>query len=323
MLAVVCRSSGLKAEGVNDLQSLPVYLPQGAAIAKDAVGTAVGRALGRRTIDDALEVVTPALTKKAAKQAVAEGRATQSGLAGRISVTPDARTLGAAEGVSPLVDSGAITKKMTNTAKAGVIKDEVGVVAEDLEKQLTTMDVTPIVDRESMRGLYNDAMRQITEGGPLTGDAAKYAQTMLKQFESYLPKQGDITAVDILKARKKLDSWIKSQRKSTIFDPQVDNAISIALRAVRQNANALIAENAPGVAVAKMLKRQSQLYDALDMVSKKAVNEIGSTRMSRFAGRFPRTVGAAKGAAKLGLIGAGLGAVGAPAEHLIGSFFGE
>lgn len=257
--------------------------PHVAKLALAETGGVIGKAAKERLFSEALSVVEPKVTPSVAKSAFKQGRVTVSGLAKREGIAPDIQTQRAAESAM-----GIVRKSWTAAENSNAIRGEIGNVATKLEKDLSTMDVTPIVSRQDMEGLMRNALGRIGENPVLVGDAEESAARILRKFQTYLPKEGDITAGDILKARKQLDSWMMEQTGgSTVFDPRFENAKTIALRAVRQEANQLIATKAPTVAVKGMLARQSALYDALDNVAARGVKEIGTGRLKRFGQRHP------------------------------------
>lgn len=178
-----------------------------------------------------------------------------------------------------------VKKSNTLLQNTNAIHDEIGSVASDLRLALKTQRVNPIVDADDINGLIGQTKAQLAENPLLVGDAEKTGAKILDKFVSLLPKNRDITAIDILDARQGLDNWMQSIKGETVFNPATENAVSISLRAVRQGANTLIDAKAPDVAVKEFLKRQSLLYNAIENIAPKAAKEAGTGLLRWFATR--------------------------------------
>lgn len=264
----------------------------------------------KRLLNEALDVVSPKETSAVVKKGLKAGRGTSGGFSGTVGLEADAKTIKAAQAAA-----GIVRKGWTVDKNANAVLDEIGNTANKLKSELKSMEVTPIVSQEELHSVLQTAMKVIGENPTMVGDAEESARRILTKFKEFLPKGQDITAGDLLDARKKLDGWMGSiTGGSTVFNPAYENAKSIALRAIRQEANSLIASKAPGVAVKEMLARQSSLYDALDNIAAKGGKDVGTTRWKRFGQRHPT----AKGLVKLGgtSIAGGLGLT--EAQHLVG-----
>lgn len=179
-----------------------------------------------------------------------------------------------------------ISKKATLLENNNLILDEISKTAENLRSSLRTQEVMPIVSRQDMNSLVRTARNELSENPLLVGDAEKTGQKILDKFVDLLPRGRDINAEDVLDARQGLDSWLRTLKGNTVFDPARENAVSIALRVIRQGANDLIAAKAPDVAVKEMLRRQTLLYRAVENIAPKAAKE-GGTGALRFFGRHP------------------------------------
>jgi hypothetical protein len=174
-----------------------------------------------------------------------------------------------------------IAKGQTDLQNANAIHDEIGNTAQNLRTSLLSRKVQPIVTQDHWN-TFMDSVKSYIQANPLlVGDAEKTATKILDKFENLLPKGKDVTATDILDARQGLDKWIQSIKGGIAFDPKTENAVSIALRGVRQGANDMLEKVAPDVGVKQMLRRQSLLYDAIENIAPKASKEAGSA-----TGRF-------------------------------------
>lgn len=265
-------------------------------------GGLAGDAARKALVNEALDIVSPKQTARVGKAAIKGGRATPGGLFSAPGVAPDARTMRAAEAAA-----GIVKKNRTGVENANAVRAAIGEAAQKLEKDISTLEVVPIVQRGELDQLMARAMKEIGENPTMVGNAEKSAERILNKFKDFLPP-GDVTAFDLLKARKKLDKWIEGlEGGSKVFDPSYESAKTIALRSIRQGANDLIAEKAPSIPVKESLARQSALFDALENIAAKAVPELGKTGAEMFAKRHPMLTGLGKEAGRAALIGTGLG----------------
>lgn len=269
------------------------------AVAK--TGGLAGQAAQKRLVAEAAEIVAPKETAKVIKDAIKTGRAKEGGMFSAGSIDPNARTIRAAEAAAGIVKKG-----NSGVKNADAVRTAIGQTAETLEKDLKSLDVVPIVQRGELDGLMDRALKEIGENPTMVGNAEKSAERILTKFKSFLP-EGDVTAFDLLSARKKLDRWIGDlEGGSKVFDPSYENAKTIALRSIRQGANDLVAVKAPTVAVKESLARQSALYDALENIAAKATQEVSKSGINRYLSNNP----AQKEILKYGIGAAGLGTAG-------------
>jgi hypothetical protein len=142
----------------------------------------------------------------------------------------------------------------------------------------------------------------------MVGDAQKTAVRIVTKM-TQLMRDKKSTASNLLRARKELDAWMKSQKGINIFDPKQENAISIALREIRQTTNNFIAIKAKSVPVKTSLQRQSNLFTALDNIAPKAADEAGNAMLRAWRnvlsvlplrGEFNQTMAALFGVGGLG-----------------------
>lgn len=254
---------------------------------------------------EALEIVAPKLNKKTITQGLSRGLGGRNG--SQITLDADEKTIAAAKAIEDLVKTSTIRAKDTVEKKANAVLDEIGSVAEDLRSQLRNRDVQPILSPEELGGLIQRTKAKFEESPLLVGDAGKAAERIFNKFVSFLPKNRDIVAEDILDARQALDKWMKAEGRGSAFDPRTENAISKGLREIRQGANELLANKAEDVPTKAMFQRQSSLYDALENIIETGYKEVGTTGLQRLAKKHPYISGAI-GSAVGGLLPVGLGA---------------
>ncbi len=122
--------------------------------------------------------------------------------------------------------------------------------------------------------VLKDVGRKLKDSPVLVGDAAKSAKNALKHMRQFAAEQPQ-TGSGLLRARKKFDAWVRSQRPKA-FDPVYDNAMSLAIREIRTATNDFIAQYALNVGVKKSLRKQSLLLKAMENIAPKAADELGN-----------------------------------------------
>jgi hypothetical protein len=298
-------------------------------VAKDmAVGGAAGFALGGaggavsklttpKGVDQKVrEFLTPIVNKNKTGEYAARiraGKVTEGGLIKGREIAPDAHQIEVEDVVKAIPG---IDKVKSNLDANNLIHDQIGAKAAQLEADLANREVQPVVTQQHWNDYIDGVEKAVEENPLLTGDAQSSAIRIMNKFSKLLPKDRDITASDILSARKELDIWMKSLRGSGVLDPAKESAASIGLRAVRQGANNLLAELSPDVAVKQSLREQSLLYDAVDTLSEKALKEAPRIT-ERFFENHPLLGKAAKylgAAAAITAIGGAAGYGGSRAE---------
>lgn len=265
------------ATALKPFAEVPLAALETVALSK---GLGEAKTLFQKSADKAKEkylydILTP--TESVAKNsgymsAIKTGRVEPAGMFNSRSVTPDKNMAALVEELKtvPGIKKGQELLKTTNA-----VHKEIGATAQNLRTALRGRDIQPTVSVGDINKLYEDVQGTVSKNPFLSGDASKSADDIFKEFISRLPKDRPIVAEDILDARQGVDKWIASQRGPGIFDPAKENAVSAALRAIRQGANGLLADKAQDVAVKEMLLRQTRLFDAIDEIAVKAAKENG------------------------------------------------
>lgn len=266
--------AGLQGEGMKDAAKAVSKLNPADFESLDDFGKAAKSAATPKWLRDLTTSAQTTGKSGTLTQAIKQGRVEEGGVVAGRTIAPDAHQLAIEDTIK---DIPGVAKGKTLLENSNAIHDEIGNTAQDLRTQLADRDIQPIVTQEKWNEYLDGVKADIEENPLITGDAQTTADKILKKFQSLLPADKDITATDVLDARQGLDRWIKNLGKSAAFDPKTENAVSIALRATRQGANELIADAAPDVAVADLLRRQSLLFDAIDAIAPKAAKEAGST----------------------------------------------
>lgn len=261
------------------------------------------------------DLITPELTQTKGINAIKTGKVTEGG------VLKDRDITGAVpffeDTAKAVSEVPGISKSKTLLENNNAIHDHIGTVADDLVSQLKTLGKDmKIANLEQVPAKFNNYMKGVKttlkENPTLVGDAEKTATKILDKFESLVKEEGS-TPDAILSARKKLDSWMSTQKGDNIFDPKTEGAVSVALRAIRQGGNDFISSLAKDVdgneivKVQDMLAKQTNLYNAIDNIAPKAFKE-GASGFKRWIKAHPKLVGTAK---ILGTAGVGGGTAGA------------
>ncbi len=197
----------------------------------------------------------------------------------------------------------------TAVANGSALNAEIVKSAESLVERLRSMPVTKIATPQHLEALLKKAQAEASDS---MHNIPERTKQVFDKFVSFLPKGKDITAEDILQARKDTDAWLALDRGEKALDAATHNAASNSIQAIRHAANDLIKKLAPGQGVKKALKYQSALYKVLENVSAKgakAVNE--AERLANMPGikgvmaRHPHLTRAAEiaGGSALGLVG--------------------
>lgn len=189
-----------------------------------------------------------------------------------------------------------IQPKGTLQTNYNIIQKEVSSEAQSLTKALESNPV--IFPRKEFMTRIEDAKTALAESPTLVGDAAITAERIMAKYDKIL-KDHPSTASGLLTARKELDAWAKTQ-KSKVFDGK-EGAFDIALREIRNTTNDFIEEKAVAVDVKDSLRKQSNLFRAMDNIAPKASRE-GKDKIERainsikavipLKGDFMQTLGA-------------------------------
>ena len=260
---------------------------KGSAAAEGAIAPAVKGAVN--AVPPALEKGGTALVKNAAKQAEEAQNKFVQGL-----VLPKQTAAVKAEQVGRTTEKGIFKQKVVEpTAQEKAIAKEVGQIpgvspknslqgnynviakantaeAEQLIAKLKEKDVA--IKPEEFDAKLNDALGELKEHPLITGDAETTATRVIDGMKKISAKN-PMTASGLLQTRKDFDNWVRSLKGNGIFDPQRDSAASIAIQKIRQATNDFIESKVPDAKFKESLRKQSNLYRAMDNLEAKAAAE--------------------------------------------------
>ena len=218
----------------------------------------------RQRLDFAENLVRPEQTKRQLQdQALRTG---EGGLftTGRIEAT---------EAEKAIVDAVAALDKVSpsNTMRtnAKIIQQENIAEAKALENLLNSKPI--LVPKAEFRAAMEGAQLRLAENPLLVGDSARTAQKVVDKMNSLIEKNKS-TVGGILKSRKELDAWVKSQRPK-VFDSASESALTSSVKEIRNTTNQFLDDIVPDGAVKRSLNKQSNLFRALDNMGPKVAAE--------------------------------------------------
>lgn len=167
---------------------------------------------------------------------------------------------------------------------------------------------TAQISKREVDGSLNLAKMRLAQSPVLVGDAAKTSERLIEEAKRIVAENPP-TSAGLLQARQQFDRFVQSQRGEKVFDPTLENAMSMAVREVRQTLNALIDAKNPTAGVRDSLAKQSTLYRALDNIAPKAADEYSNAalrawqnamRILPLRGEFNQVMATAAGMGGLG-----------------------
>jgi hypothetical protein len=264
-------------------------IPGGSADATKAASTAgdlltpSAEKTAAKAASDALDIVSPKNTTKAAQKAIAAGKGQVTGWLKTASLSPDEATQQAARAVQ-----GIVSKSKTGIENANAVRDAIGKEAESLKSQIASVN-HPYTFKE-----LASSLKSIEKPVMLKSDSTlsrAYDTVVNKALDIAKSKDGTISS--LLDTRKEFDSYVQKEFPNIFSDARL-SPMQSAVKSIRNGLNDFIEKNLPdNVAYKDSLRKQSSMYDALDNISVKAANEIGTNAISR-AGRALQAHPAAK-----------------------------
>jgi len=270
--------------------------------AKSLDSTAKRQILKKRS-DFIGDLITPERTKKVLTEETSRTAERGRGVFKRSVVELSKKEKEIANEVSKIKS---VTPKNSFQGNLNAISQENTKLARKLDKAVGNRRVLGIHNKANKK--IDDAISlMITESPVITGKTETVANKIAIKAKQIIAKSPG-TPKGILDARKELDSWIKSQKGEKAFDPELEGALSVAVRSVRGALNDTV-EASTEASVKKSLRKQSLLFDAMDNLKPKAAAE-SNTAIGRlvqnmaqvlpFRSKFVNEVGTVLG---LGAIG--------------------
>jgi len=224
-----------------------------------------------------------------------------------------------------------VNKKNTLVGNYNAIAKDIAKKGNVLEQQLTKASFVKINVGELKQDLKN-SVEYLKENNPLiSGVPSTVAEKIFNQTNRIIAKV-DGTPLSILRARKELDAWLKTQPRDTFGDNA--NAYTVATREIRNVLNNAIENSLAkttldgkpigvNVKFREALREQSLLYKVNDRLGEKAADEFDTVlgrlgaNIGKLAIRIPTTplgifatISYGASAVALGPVAATLGALG-------------
>lgn len=278
-------------------------LPVGklAGLAKDAVGAGIAKAAGKTALDGVIDDVTPNLSAGAAAKRAAKQGLTKSTLTGKIGVSAGKDVKDIAQVVADNIPN--YDKLSTFTDKLNATRDAVYNLAENLKKQVAESGQDRVYPFKELAAKMNAVEEPIS----LRGTPFEKQIGLVKKAALDIAKKKGGTISSLFDARKEFDQLVE-RTYPNLYDKE-NAPMRSAIRGVRDTMNQFIEDKLPaGSDFRNQLLTQSKLFTAIDSLAPKATKEIGSTSLSRFAGRHPLISNMFKTAGKGVVEGTGAGA---------------
>lgn len=289
------------ARDVGDVANIAT-LPLGDAGAGLAKGTAedviknVTDTTGNSATKNAskvLDLVTPQLSKGQIEDAISSGLGKVDKITGKVKIAADSATQRAAEAVKDIVKPGKTVTENINRVRQG-IADEANKLKSSIESTDHPYTFTELASR----------LKSVPKPILISTDTAlnnAFDKTIDATLDIAKKNGGKVSS--LLDTRKEFDQLAKSQFPN-VFDDAKSGAMQSAVKGIRNEINNFIAENAPDAGVKESLSKQSSMYDAIDNMSTKVSQEVGTNKWVRGAQNFARKhpIASTLGAAVAGTI---------------------
>lgn len=223
---------------------------------------------------EALDVVTPSMTKLETEKALAQGRGTGGGLFSKTKITPDKRTIEVAENVK-----GIVSKNNSGAQNIQNVKNALSKEAQNLRAQIKPVDKAYSLDD------LNKALSNVEEPISLRGTPFEKQIKPIKEAAIKIAqKKGDMIS-DLLDARTEFDNLVEKTYPN-LYDKE-SAPMRNAITSIRDEINKFIENNLPeGVKYSESLRKQTLYYDAIDNIAGKSALETKSTGLGRFTKKF-------------------------------------
>ena len=288
-------TANLKA-GANVLGTATMFSGLGAA--KEAAANI----LGKDVLQSVAEDIGPELTAKAGAKAIAKGGTTKSLIRGVIKPVISDSEIADAKVVADNVPE--FNKLKTFSDKVNATRNAVYDMSDKLKQDVIAGGKDQKYSIKGLTSRINAAEEPIS----LKGTAFEKQIKPIKAAAIKIAQNNGDTISSLLDARKGFDELV-NKTYPTLWDKE-NAPMRNAIKAVRNAMNEHIEMNLPeGTNFRSRLLDQSKLFNAIDNMAPKAVDELGTTRIQRLVGRHPVSAGLIKKGAKVaggGLIG-GLG----------------
>lgn len=274
---------------------------EGVGAAKDVIGGAIAKGIGKDVVSSTVADVAPDLSGKAAAGAVAKGGATKNGLLGTVKQAATPADIKVAQAVDDAIPN--FSKLSTFTDKVNATRDAVSSMADKLQKAVVTSGKDRIYPFQELSKAIDGVDMPIA----IKSDPVLERQFGLaKDAALKIAKDNGGKISNLFDARKEFDELVAKQFP-TLYE-RTNAPMRDAITGVRGAMNDFIESHLPeGSGFKESLQQQSRLFKAIDNMAPKAAKEVGTNAITRVARAHPRVAGLLKygGTALAGGLGLG------------------
>lgn len=167
-----------------------------------------------------------------------------------------------------------------------IIEDAKDTEAQNLITHLQKNDV-PIADDDILNGLQA-AKQRLVNSPFITGDGETAAKKVVIGALDHI-MNNPRTASGLLQARKDFDAAVRKEKGDKFFGQEKEGPVNAAVGEVRNMINGLVDSAVPDVAVKESLRKQSNMYRAMEAIQTKGADEAGN-RVSRAAKKIGKKI---------------------------------
>jgi len=207
-----------------------------------------------------------------ATRAAAGGRKTEAGFGPfRRGVTPP--TADQIRISNTISEIPGVSNKKTITGNKVEIQKALREESDGLNESLSSFNL--FIPKNNIDAAFSNIEKKFSREILLAGESGNAISKRVLDIAKKKLGKGPKTAQDILKARRAFDREIKNQRPK-IFDATNESVITSSIKIIRNEFNDLVSKSAPRADVKSSLRRQSNMLDALDVISPKSEAEAVS-----------------------------------------------
>ena len=226
-----------------------------------------GKQVKRKRKDFVGDLISPKKTPKVRAAETARTTEKGRGLLRRDVVELSAREKDIAAEVSKI---NGVTPKNSIQKNLNAIQEANQKIAKQLDADVGKRRILGL--RATTSKKIDDAISlMVAENPVITGNAVTVANKISAKAKKIIESNPG-TPKGLLDSRKQLDSWIKKQKGTKVFDPELESALSVAVRDVRNVINDSVEASTGSAAVKQELKKQSLLFDAIENLAPKAAD---------------------------------------------------
>lgn len=253
-------------------------LAEGAGAVAKGAGSLIKGALpsAEKTAASVLDMISPKLTAKEKAAAAASRGTTKSGLLGNVKLNPDAYMKKVADSVRKYVPNFNPSKTFSENLNA--TKNAVSGMAEKLKADVIASGKDIIFPFKQLASQMASVEKPI---------AIKADTTLNRQFDlareaamKIVQKNGG-TVSSLFDSRKEFDQLVEKQFPN-LYDKE-NAPMRAAITSMRNVMNDFIGSQLPDIAFKDSLTAQSHLFTAIDNLSEKAAEEVGTNVLTRAA----------------------------------------